>query len=394
MSSESNTPTSVDEDVSERPSEEELRAAHVDLGATREVRAPGPAADAESLRAAYLGLLKLSLCDLAGARTLSVSRAGDGRTPGSQVFSRELTEDEIALRVRGADWPFSGLSMIGLPRLDDLQSCVESVVADGVDGDLIEAGAWRGGASILMRATLDSLGEDGRTVWVADSFKGLPPPNAEAFPQDRELDLSHVDFLAVPLKEVQGYFARFGCERGVEFVPGFFHETLPALLGHRWSVVRLDGDTYESSWLALEALYPSLSRGGYVIIDDYQLIEECREAVDEFRRQHGITEPIEEIDWNGVRWRRATEPQAGADATVRTPDASSRFRDRHIERAVERTWRAPLPTARELEMEAELSQLRARLELLEEDRGSRGPARRSWIARLRRRAGRRAGTEQ
>jgi O-methyltransferase len=394
MSSESNTPTSVDEDVSERPSEEELRAAHVDLGATREVRAPGPAADAESLRAAYLGLLKLSLCDLAGARTLSVSRAGDGRTPGSQVFSRELTEDEIALRVRGADWPFSGLSMIGLPRLDDLESCVESVVADGVDGDLIEAGAWRGGASILMRATLDSLGEDGRTVWVADSFQGLPPPNAEAFPQDRELDLSHVDFLAVPLEEVQGYFARFGCERGVEFVPGFFHETLPALRGHRWSVVRLDGDTYESTWLALEALYPSLSSGGYVIIDDYQLIEECREAVEEFRRRHGITEPIEEIDWNGVRWRRATEPQADADATVRTADASSRLRDRHIEQAVERTGRAPLPTARELEMEAELSRLRARLELLEGDRGSRGPARRSWIARLRRRAGRRGGTEQ
>ena len=156
----------------------------------------------------------------------------------------------------------------------------------------------------------------------------------------------------------------------------------------------LDGDTYESTWLALEALYPSLSSGGYVIIDDYQLIEECRQAVDEFRRRHGITEPIEEIDWNGVRWRRATGPQADADATVRDPDASSRFRDRHIERAVERTGRAPLPTARELEMEAELSQLRARLELLEGDRGSRGPARRSWIARLRRRAGRRGGTEQ
>ena len=396
MWSEGNTPASADEGAPSRPriSEEALRTAHIERGADREVRTPGVRPDRDGLRAAYLGLLKLALCDLAGARTQSVSRVGNGRNPSSQVFSRELTEDEIALRVRGADWPFSGLSMIGLPRLDDLQSCVESVVADGVDGDLIEAGAWRGGASILMRATLDSLGEDGRTVWVADSFQGLPPPNGEAFPQDRELDLSHVDFLAVPLKEVQGYFARFGCERGVEFVAGFFHETLPALLGHRWSVVRLDGDTYESTWLALEALYPSLSRGGYVIIDDYQLIEECRQAVDEFRRQHGITEPIEEIDWNGVRWRRATEPQADADATVRTPDASSRFRDRHIERAVERTGRAPLPTARELEMEAELSQLRARLELLEGDRGSRGPACRSWIARLRRRAGRRGGTEQ
>jgi hypothetical protein len=373
MSSESNTRTSADEDVSARPSEEELRAALVELGPTREVRTPGPGADEESLRVAYLGLLKLSLCDLAGARTLSVSRAGDGRTPGGQVFSRELIGDEVALRVRGADWPYGGLSMIGLPRLDDLQSCVESVVADGVEGDLVEAGAWRGGASILMRATLDSLGAEERTVWVADSFQGLPPTDEEAFPEDRELDLSRVNFLAVPLEEVKGYFARFGCERGVEFVPGFFDETLPALRGRRWSVVRLDGDTYESTWLALESLYPGLSNGGYLIVDDYQLIEECRDAVDAFRREHRITEPIEEIDWNGVRWRRTSEPEAGTHDADQARAASRRLRDRHAE-AVERPGRAPIPTQRELEVEAELELLRrSRL--------------RSWMARLRRRVG-------
>ena len=360
MSSESNTPTSVDEDASARPSEEELRAAHVELGATREVRAPGPAADVESLRAAYLGLLKLSLCDLAGARTLSVSRAGDGRAPGSQVFSRELTTDEMALRIKGADWPFSGLSMIGLPRLDDLQSCVESVVADGVEGDLIESGAWRGGASILMRATLDSLGAQDRTVWVADSFQGLPEPDADAFPEDRELDLSQVEFLAVPLEEVRGYFARFGCERGVEFVPGFFDETLPTLRDLRWSVVRLDGDTYESTWLALESLYPGLSRGGYLIVDDYQLIEECRDAVDAFRREHGITEPIEEIDWNGVRWRRTSAPPEPARDAAGARDVSRRLLDRHSGRAVDRSGHNPIPTERELEVEYELSRLRQR----------------------------------
>jgi hypothetical protein len=397
MSSESNTPTSADEAASSRPriSEEALRAAHIERGADRAVRTPGARPGEDGLRSAYLGLLKLALCDLAGARTLSVSRAGDGRTAESQVFSRELAGDEVSLRVKGADWPFSGLSMIGLSRLDDLQSCVESVVADAVDGDLIEAGAWRGGASILMRATLDSLGADERTVWVADSFQGLPSPDAEAFPQDRELDLSHVDFLAVPLEEVQGYFARFGCERGVEFVPGFFRETLPALRGHRWSVVRLDGDTYESTWLALETLYSGLSAGGYVIVDDYQLIEECRAAVDEFRRQHGITEPIEKIDWNGVRWRRASEPQDVVQEGEPAREASRRLRGRHTARAVERTGRTPVPTARELELEAELSELRARLARIEGAHGTRGRfGLRSWMARLRRRAGRSGGAER
>ena len=135
------------------------------------------------MRRAYLDLLKLCLCDLAGARTLSVSRTGNTRRTDSQVKSSELQEDELALRVRGADWPFSGLTMVGLKRLDDLQACVESVVADGVDGDVIEAGAWRGGASILARATLDSLGADDRLVWSPTRSRACPRPTRAGFPR-------------------------------------------------------------------------------------------------------------------------------------------------------------------------------------------------------------------
>lgn len=381
MHSESTSQNSADEDVPSHPriSEEAFRSAHVTQGAPRDLRANGPGPEKESLRTAYLDLLKLSLVDLAGARTLSVSRTGDSRTSGSQVFSRELTGDELALRIRGADWPFSGLSMIGLPRLDDLQRCVESVVADDISGDLIEAGAWRGGASILMRATLDSLGEVGRSVCVADSFQGLPTPDSDAFPEDWDLDLSRVDFLAVPLEEVKGYFARLGCEPGVEFVPGFFADTLPTLSDRRWSLVRLDGDTYESTWVALESLYPGLSSGGFLIVDDYQLIDECRDAVDGFRREHGITEPIEKIDWNAIRWRRTSTP----NGKVSAPDADraepSRPSGASV-RAVKRPAPAPIPTHREIELERELrgKGLGSRL------RGSRLGR---WMAALRRSGG-------
>jgi O-methyltransferase len=255
----------------------------------------------------------------------------------------------------GGDWPFSGLTMVGLSRLDDLQACVESVVADQVEGDVIEAGTWRGGASILARATLDSLGADERTVWVADSFEGLPAPDPE-FPEDSGLDLSQIDYLAVPPAEVRSHFERFGCEHGIELVEGLFDETLPSLRERRWAVVRLDGDTYEATWVGLESLYPGLSAGGYLIVDDYVLIEECRRAVDEFRSQHGITEPIEEVDWNGIRWRRESEPvpTAAGEAPVRstgrergsTPPAMAR---------------PPIPTRRELELERELADLRERL---------------------------------
>ena len=59
---------------------------------------------------------------------------------------------------------------------------------------------------------------------------------------------------------MRGHFARFGLEQGVEFVEGFFDETLPTLRGRRWSVVRLDGDTYEATWVGLESLYPGSPR--------------------------------------------------------------------------------------------------------------------------------------
>ena len=347
----SNTPTRAVHWEDERPSEESFRAARIERDPGREIRARGPRPGEEPMRSAYLELLKLCLCDLAGASTLSVTRSGDSRSTGAPLFSRELAGDELKLRANGVDWPWSGLTMIGLARLDDLQSCVEAVVRDRIDGDVIEAGAWRGGASILMRAALDSLGADDRTVWVADSFQGLPPPAAE----DRELDLSQLDFLAVPVEEVQAYFARFGCEHGVRFLPGFFDETLPRLRDQRWSLVRLDGDTYESTWLALESLYPGLSVGGYLVVDDYLLIEECREAVDGYRREHGITEPIEEIDWNSGRWRRESETPLPR-ASARSAPHQAATRSSHVKHRE----RARIPTQRELELERELAWHRSR----------------------------------
>src|SRR5215216_5241895 len=210
---------------------------------TREIRAAGARPEGEALRTAYLDLLKLALCDLVGAATRTVTWTADRR-----IFSRQLTGDQIKWRAGGRDWPLNALTMVGLRRLDDLQGCVESVVADGVDGDLIEAGAWRGGASILMRATLDTLGAHDRTVWVADSFQGFPAPEADGDEADRSLETemnSASDYLAAPLETVRGYFDRFGCADGVRFVPGFFEDTMQELRGRQWSVVRLDGDTYK-----------------------------------------------------------------------------------------------------------------------------------------------------
>src|SRR4051794_17062909 len=99
-----------------------LAAARAGLEAARAARAGGPSPEAEALRTAYLDLLKLCLCDLAGRSTSSV-----GRTPAGEVMSREIDGDQLRLRSAGMDWPLHGLTMVGLTRLDDLQACVESV---------------------------------------------------------------------------------------------------------------------------------------------------------------------------------------------------------------------------------------------------------------------------
>jgi O-methyltransferase len=346
-----------------------LSEARAHLAAARAPRASGAGPDTATLRAAYLDVLKLALCDLAGPATTSVGALADG-----SVMSRELHGDELRLRAAGMDWPLHGLTMVGLGRLDDLQACAETIVAEGIQGAVIEAGAWRGGAAILARATLDTLGDE-RAVWVADSFRGFPEAGV---PDHGSLDLSRFDFLAVSLDEVRESFARLGCERGVRFVPGFFEDSLPALAGERWAIVRLDADSYEATREALRWLYPGLAVGGYLIVDDYGSFEGCRRAIEEFRSEHGIAEPIEKVDSTCVRWRRES------DEPIALPPVASAAPPHTEDPTVAARRPAHVPTARELELAAELDALRARLAEAEAQIGLRAWARR----RLRREAGR------
>ena len=208
-------------------------------------------------------------------------------------------------RAAGMDWPADGETMIGLDRLNNIQHCVVDVLQRGVPGDLIEAGVWRGGATIFMRAILKAYGETQRAVWVADSFQGLPRADLENYPQDKRFERRDLEQLAVPLEDVQANFVRYGLlDDQVKFLKGWFKDTLPTAPIERLAVMRLDADMYESTMDALTALYPRLSIGGYVILDDYNLIPACHQAVEDYRGRFGITEPVVTIDWNGAYWQR------------------------------------------------------------------------------------------
>jgi O-methyltransferase len=110
--------------------------------------------------------------------------------------------------------------------------------------------------------------------------------------------------LAAPETEVRANFERYGLlDDQVRFLPGWFKDTLHDAPIDRIAVLRLDGDLYESTIQALDALYPRLSPGDFCIIDDYH-IPACRQAVTDYRTRHGVSAEIVEIDGCGVLWRK------------------------------------------------------------------------------------------
>jgi O-methyltransferase len=193
--------------------------------------------------------------------------------------------------------------MIGLRRLDNIQACLTDVLAQDVPGDLIETGVWRGGATIFMRGILKAYGDGERVVWVA---RGLPHPGTSRRPEDEGDSFWRNPHLAVSVDEVRENFLRYDLlDKRVRFLQGWFEETLPTAPIEGLALLRLDGDMYSSTMVALESLYPKVSVGGYVLVDDYGGgAPGCAQAVNEFRAREGISEPLVSVDWNGAYWQR------------------------------------------------------------------------------------------
>ena len=209
---------------------------------------------------------------------------------------------DLDRRLAGRDWPSQAHSMIGKLRMDNLRDAVEHVIANAIPGDFIETGVWRGGACILVRAVFAAHGVSDRVVWCADSFEGLPQPDAK-YSADAGSNLHIFKQLAISLDEVRANFARYGLlDDQVRFLKGWFKDTLASAPIERLAVLRLDGDMYESTMDALTALYAKVSPGGIVIIDDYGVVPACRQAVHDFRDCNDIDDEIRIVDGAGAWW--------------------------------------------------------------------------------------------
>lgn len=255
----------------------------------------------------YLDLLKRCVTNLI-YEDPAIRKPWDDSTDAAYLpFDREARET-------ARDWPSQAHTMIGTHRLDQVQRFIGDVVAEGVPGDLIETGVWRGGSVIFMRGVLEALDVRDRVVWVADSFEGFPTTPAQgatersytSVPSDLSEDPQmQAGQIGYSLEDVRRNFERYGLlDAQVRFLPGWFRQTLPRAPIERLALLRLDGDLYDSTRDALEALYPKVSPGGYVIVDDYTFTEECRTAVHDYLDGIGEDVELRTNDTPAVYWRR------------------------------------------------------------------------------------------
>jgi len=218
-------------------------------------------------------------------------------------------------------------TLVRIPRRQctvDLAVCAR---VEGVEGDFVETGVFKGGMGMLMKMALDAC-VDGlpppkggaANLWLFDSFEGLPEDSGQLDLQfTHKVSKAHKMKMEFPDMVKRGNFragyekfvADFGRvafgdpERGAAFArgergevkvhKGWFNETLPTAPVEKISFLRLDGDVYSSTWDGLVNLYPKVVDGGYVYLDDYGSFAGCQRATDKYRAEHNISEPMHKV---------------------------------------------------------------------------------------------------
>ena len=214
---------------------------------------------------------------------------------------------DINKRQKGEDWPVMGLSMIGEMRMNNVGDLVRRVIKNNVPGDVMEAGIWRGGTLMYMKALLDAL-DPSRHVYGADSFRGIPLPRNGEKHGDHER-WNSMAWVRVSRHDVEENFRAFGLlDDRVHFCEGLFVDTLPTCgKDRKFAIVRADGDMYESTSDIIWNMYSRMSVGGYFIMDDYHF-GDVQRAVDDFHKHNNIPFTLYHVgDGNGVYWQKTAD---------------------------------------------------------------------------------------
>jgi hypothetical protein len=202
-------------------------------------------------------------------------------------------------------------TMTSIERMYALYTATRYVVANGVVGDFVECGVWRGGSVMLMALTLLRLSRTDRMLRLYDTFAGMTPPSSEDVQEMSGRPAS--DILTEHEKSDDDPFWGLASRGVVEenlrrtgyppdrvhFVEGDVLTTLPANAPPQIALLRLDTDWYASTRHALEHLYPRIAPGGVLIIDDYGYWRGARKATDEYFASLPARPLLQRIDFTG-----------------------------------------------------------------------------------------------
>jgi hypothetical protein len=197
-------------------------------------------------------------------------------------------------------------SLTSVERLAALIAAVEHVVGGGIDGAFVECGVWRGGSSLAAALTFQRLG-DSRDLYLFDTFEGMPPPGTDdvdlhgvhasqwwSADSQRRAASEH----GATVDAVRSLLSGSGYPNAaLHLVQGMVEDTIPAGAPDAISVLRLDTDFYASTRHELTHLWPRLSAGGILVVDDYGHFEGARKAVDEFFAERGERPFLHRVDY-------------------------------------------------------------------------------------------------
>jgi O-methyltransferase len=190
-------------------------------------------------------------------------------------------------------------TLVGPERIQSLFRLALRIERERVPGDVIECGVCNGGtAAILARSASHS--RLNRTVWLLDSFQGMP----ETTPADGEAAKAHIGKEVGNPAQVREVLRLVGADMNrVRIVQGWFQDTFPSVSPSQIALLNIDADWYESVKLCLETFYDRVVPGGFISFDDYGHWPGCRAAADEFFQRRQLSYKLHEVDYT-ARWFR------------------------------------------------------------------------------------------
>jgi O-methyltransferase len=207
-------------------------------------------------------------------------------------------------------------TMTTVQRIEAVVSATRHVVTHGIPGAFVESGVWMGGSIMAAARTLVEMGDTDRDLYLYDTFEGLPAPGEHdgIVGSEQPIDQLYANlqsaskdaFLNAPVDIVRANVARTGypIDR-IHTVQGLVQDTIPTTAPEQIAFLRLDTDWYESTKVEMETLFPRLSPGGILIVDDYGYLEGPKKAVDDFLAEYPQPVFLHRIDSSG---RLAVKP--------------------------------------------------------------------------------------